>query len=113
MSWERNSTRSDTVVTLARRADARGKTAYAVRRFIPVSLSENPESARAEADAFLEACRLQQKLAEGLGRHWAPVQECGWIEPDRPEAYVVTDFYPRSLAQYIAGRAKLSGDRCM
>ncbi|MFH0879674.1 MAG: hypothetical protein V2A34_08175 [Lentisphaerota bacterium] len=101
---------AEMVVALARRAGAHGKPQFVIKRFTPLSTFDNPEEARREAESYLEICRLQQRVATGSGKHWAPVHECGLVDPQQAEAYAVTDFYPRSLDKYIAGRAKLSGD---
>jgi len=92
---------------LARRKDEGGKTEYFLKRFAPVSTLPRGAAGRAGAEAFLEAYKQQRVAAAKSGGNWVRVHESGWVDEEKGEAYVVTDYYPQSLHKLIAGRVRL------
>ena len=62
------------------------------------------EQAPELAGQFLERARLQQRLGQANGQHWASVHDLG-REGDKP--FYVTDYFPRTAQKLITGRVVL------
>ncbi len=56
-------------------------------------------------EQFLDQATMQQKLAEGGARHWAPIHE---VSRTQDGAYYAMDKYTRSVRKLLVGKARLS-----
>lgn len=58
-----------------------------------------------ESQSFTERAKVQQRVSESGGKHWAPVYEVGTSPAG---TYYVTDFHPLSAASLVTGRVDVS-----
>ena len=88
-------------VSRARRADGEPGD-FAVKRF--VVHVDDPSEPHWELQTFLDRARVQQTLAGGGARQWAPIHDLG-IEVD--SAWYVTDYHPLTIQKLIDARISL------
>jgi formylglycine-generating enzyme required for sulfatase activity len=87
----------------ARAAGGGREIKYAVKTFNPRSLDLDEQFW--ESQSFTERARVQQRVAEANGSHWAPVYEIGTSPAG---TYYVTNFHPLSAASLVSGRVDVS-----
>jgi formylglycine-generating enzyme required for sulfatase activity len=83
----------------ARAAGGGREIKYAVKTFNPQSLDLDEQFW--ESQSFTERARVQQRVAEANGSHWAPLYEIGTSPAG---TYYVTNFHPLSAASLVSGR---------
>ncbi len=84
-----------------------GEEKFAIKVFLPSALLLGGEQEETASQQFLNAARLQQKVAATGAEHWAPVYDCGSTSDG---TFYTTDKYDRSLQQLIDGRVRLSSE---
>ena len=87
----------------ARPAGGGREVKYAVKSFNSHALDSDEQFW--ETQSFVERAKVQQRVGEAEGSHWAPVYEIG---SSPVGTYYVTDFHPLSAASLVAGRVEVS-----
>ena len=75
---------------------------FAVKRFRMAV--DDPSEPNWELQTFLDRARVQQTLAAGGARRWAPIHDLGI---DLDSAYYITDYLPLSAQKLIDGKVRL------
>lgn len=87
----------------ARAAGGGREIKHAVKTFNPSSLDQDEQFW--ESQSFTERAKVQQRVSQAGGAHWAPVFEVGTSPAG---TYYVTNYHPLSAASLITGRVDVS-----
>jgi len=88
----------------AKQTGGDGEVCFVVKVLHPAIGALSNTVSEAAVKRFLDQAQVQQKVAQGGGKQWAPIHELGQAEEG---AFYVTDRYARSVRRQILGQVKL------